>query len=135
MSYGESYFVTTFFNIVYSHNPGAAFSFLADAGGWQRWLFLAIAIGASVFLGWLIQSGVTNRGDTFAYVGILGGAIGNGVDRARLGYVVDFLDFHWGGWHWPAFNSADAFITCGVILMLVTAFRQSRAEVAEGGAC
>ena len=129
--YGATYFVTTFLNIVYTHNPGAAFSFLSNAGRWQRWFFLAIAIAAAVFLSWLIRRGVTSRGETIAYVAILGGAVGNAVDRARLGYVVDFLDFHWNGWHWPAFNSADAFITCGAVLMLVLAFGQSQAERAQ----
>lgn len=134
MPYGASYVVTSFFNIVYTHNPGAAFSFLADAGGWQRWFFLVIAIAAAVFLGWLIRRGVTNRGATIAYVAILAGAVGNAIDRARLGHVVDFLDFHWGRWHWPAFNSADTFITLGVIVMLVAAFRQPRSERARRSA-
>ena len=125
MPYGASVFVTSFFNIVYTHNPGAAFSFLADAGGWQRWFFLAIAIGAAVFLGWLIRRGVTSRGETIAYVAILAGAVGNAIDRARLGYVVDLLDFHWGRWHWPAFNLADSFISLGVIAILLQSFRQS----------
>ena len=128
MPFGSSYAVTSFFNIVYVHNPGAAFSFLADAGGWQRWFFLAIAIAASVFLAWMLRRGVSSRSETIAYVAILGGALGNAVDRVRLGYVVDFLDFHWRGWHWPAFNSADAYITVGVILLLGAAYLQWRSE-------
>lgn len=131
MPYGASYPVTSFFNLVYTHNPGAAFSFLAEAGGWQRWFFLSIAIGAAIFLTWMIRRGVSSRTETIAYVAFLGGAVGNAVDRARLGYVVDFLDFHWRGWHWPAFNSADAFITLGAIVLVATAFLQSRGEKAS----
>ena len=124
--YGSRQPVTDFFNIVYVHNPGAAFSFLADAGGWQRWFFLAIALGAAAFLTWLLRRGVSSRGETIAYVAILGGALGNAIDRMRLGHVVDFLDFHWRGWHWPAFNSADACISLGVAVLILTALVQAR---------
>ena len=128
MPLAASYNVTSFFNLVHVHNPGAAFSFLASAGGWQRWFFLAIAIAAVGFLTWMLRRGVSSRGETIAYVAILAGALGNAIDRARLGYVVDFLDFHWRGWHWPAFNSADACITVGVIILLATAFVQGHAH-------
>lgn len=126
MPFGASYAITSYFNLVHARNPGAAFSFLADAGGWQRWFFLAVAIGAVVFLTWMIRRGVSSRAETVAYVAILAGALGNAIDRARLGYVVDFLDFHWRGWHWPAFNSADACITLGVIIIVCTAFLHGR---------
>ena len=125
---GFNYEVTSFFNIVHGRNTGAAFSFLADAGGWQRWFFLVIAVGAAVFLGWLIRRGVASRGETIAYVAILGGALGNAIDRARLGYVVDFLDFHLAGWHWPAFNAADMCITLGAGVLVAMAIIQSRHE-------
>ena len=126
MPFGASYTVTSFFNLVHARNPGAAFSFLADAGGWQRWFFLAIALGAVAFLTWLIRRGVSSRDETVAYVAILAGALGNAIDRARLGYVVDFLDFHWREWHWPAFNSADACIMLGAIIIVCSASFQGR---------
>jgi signal peptidase II len=122
---GFNYAVTSFFNIVHARNPGAAFSFLADAGGWQRWFLLVVAIGAAVFLAWLIRRGIASRAETIAYVAILGGALGNAIDRARLGYVVDFLDFHLKGWHWPAFNTADVCITTGAIVLVAMALTQS----------
>ena len=131
MPFGASYAITSYFNLVHARNPGAAFSFLADAGGWQRWFFLAFALGAVGFLTWMIRRGVSSRTETVAYVAILGGALGNAIDRARLGYVVDFLDFHWRGWHWPAFNSADACITLGAIMIVCTAFFQGRAAQSQ----
>lgn len=130
-AFGFSYAVTSFFNIVHARNTGAAFSFLADAGGWQRWFFLTIAIAVALFLGWMLRRGVTSRSETAAYVLILGGALGNAVDRARLGYVVDFLDFHVKGWHWPAFNSADVCITLGAIILIGTALCQPREQTSR----
>jgi signal peptidase II len=114
--------VLPFFNITLAYNSGAAFSFLADAGGWQRWFFTAVAVVASVVIvAWLLKL----RGErmvALALALILGGAIGNLWDRLTLGHVVDFLDFHWAGYHFPAFNVADSAITVGAILLIVDMF-------------
>lgn len=114
--------VFSWFNMTLAHNYGAAFSFLADAGGWQRWFFVVLAVAISlVLLVWLIR---LPRREWMTGLGlglILGGAVGNVVDRIRLGYVVDFIDVHFAGWHYPAFNIADSAITCGVILLLLDA--------------
>ncbi|NND44653.1 MAG: lipoprotein signal peptidase [Xanthomonadales bacterium] len=119
--------ITSWLNLTLAHNYGAAFSFLADAGGWQRWFFTLLASGVTlVLLVWLFRL----RKDewlTGASLGlIIGGAVGNLVDRIRLGYVVDFIDVHYAGHHWPAFNIADSAISCGIVLMLVDAFLMSR---------
>lgn len=118
---GWSLEVTPFFNLVHVLNPGAAFSFLAGAGGWQRWFFLAIALGASIWLAWMLTKPV-RRLEALAYSLILGGAIGNGFDRVARGQVVDFLDFHLRGMHWPAFNIADVAICVGAGLILFFSF-------------
>lgn len=115
--------VTPFFNLVHALNPGAAFSFLAGAGGWQRHFLTVLGVLVSVGLMVLLQRGVRHRLETIAYVCIIGGAMGNVVDRLRLGAVVDFLDFYWKTAHWPAFNLADVFIVGGVALVLVSSFR------------
>lgn len=100
-------------------NPGAAFSFLGDAGGWQRWLFSGLALVVSVLLVvWLRQTPREQRWLASAYALILGGAVGNLIDRLRHGHVVDFVDVHWRGWHFPAFNVADAAITCGAAILI-----------------
>ncbi len=117
--------VTPFFNLVRTMNPGAAFSFLADAGGWQRHFLTVLGLLVSAGLIALLKRGVCHRMETIAYVGIIGGAMGNVLDRLRMGAVVDFLDFHWKAQHWPAFNFADVFIMGGVGLILVASF-QSR---------
>lgn len=114
---GESIGVTGFFNLVYTMNPGAAFSFLASEPGWQRWFFSAIAFGASIVLVVLIARHPRDPQAT-AYTLILGGAIGNLVDRIRHGAVIDWLDFHAHAMHWPAFNLADVWIVIGAGLML-----------------
>jgi signal peptidase II len=114
----ESVAVTSFFNLVLVMNPGASFSFLADAGGWQRWFFIVLALAISVWLVWEIRRHAQERLLPFAFALVLGGALGNVIDRIRFGAVVDFLDFHVAGWHWPAFNVADSAITVGVILLL-----------------
>lgn len=113
--------VTGFFNLVHVLNPGGAFSFLAGAGGWQRWFFLAIALGASIWLAWILAKPVRSV-EALAYSLILGGALGNAVDRAARGQVVDYLDFHLRGLHWPAFNIADMAITGGAIALVVASF-------------
>lgn len=116
---GDSTVVTSFFNIVRAHNTGAAFSFLAGASGWQRWLFTGIGIAATVLILWMLKSHAGQKLFSFALACILGGAVGNVVDRLLHGYVVDFLDFHWAGWHFPAFNVADAGISIGAACLIL----------------
>lgn len=115
---GESLPVTSFFNLVLVFNSGAAFSFLADAGGWQKWFFIVLALGISVWLVVMIRQHAAERLQPLAFTLVLSGALGNVIDRLRFGAVVDFLDFHVAGWHWPAFNVADSAITVGVVLLL-----------------
>ena len=119
--------VFSWLNITLAHNYGAAFSFLSSAGGWQRWFFIILSSVVSlVLLIWLLR---LPRNEWLTGLGlalVLGGAIGNLVDRVQLGYVVDFVDVHYSGWHFPAFNVADSAITCGVILLLLDAFIMSR---------
>lgn len=115
---GDSTRLTDFFNIVRAHNTGAAFSFLASASGWQRWFFTAVGCAASIFIILLIRSHPSQKLFCFGLACILSGAIGNVVDRVRYGYVVDFLDFHLQGRHFPAFNLADSAITLGVICLI-----------------
>jgi signal peptidase II len=118
--------VTSFFNLVLVFNPGASFSFLADAGGWQKWFFVVLALGISLWLLSLLRKHAQERLLPAALALILGGAVGNVIDRLRFGAVVDFLDFHLAGYHWPAFNVADSAITVGVALMLWHQFRQPK---------
>lgn len=110
---GESHTITSFFNLVRVHNAGAAFSFLADASGWQRWFFTVLGIGAAVLIIWMLKNHPGQRLFCLALACILGGAVGNVIDRILYGYVVDFLDFHWMGIHFPAFNVADSAISLG----------------------
>ncbi len=116
---GDSTTITGFFNVVRVHNTGAAFSFLASASGWQRWFFTGIGVAAAVFIVWMLRSHPGQRLFSFALSCVLGGAIGNVVDRLLHGYVVDFLDFHWAGWHFPAFNVADAAISIGAACLIL----------------
>ncbi len=114
--------VTPFFNLVLVHNTGAAFSLLADAGGWQRWFFVVLTLTiAAIVAVWLWRSARAQRATPLALALVLGGAIGNLIDRLRFGHVIDFLDFHAAGWHWPAFNLADSAISCGAVLLVVLA--------------
>ena len=122
----ESQIVTPFFNLVLVFNAGAAFSFLAGAGGWQKWFFVILALGISFWLLGLLRKHAHERLLPAALSLILGGAIGNVIDRLRFDAVVDFLDFHFAGYHWPAFNVADSAITVGVALMLLHQFRFSK---------
>ncbi len=115
---GESLPMTSFFNLVLVYNSGAAFSFLSDAGGWQKWFFVALALVISGWLVVMIRQHAAERLQPLAFALVLGGALGNVIDRLRFGAVVDFLDFHVAGWHWPAFNVADSAITVGVVLLL-----------------
>ena len=123
---GDGTSVTSFFNVIRVHNTGAAFSFLAGAGGWQRWLFTAIGFAAAGFILWMLKSHAGQKLFSFAMACILGGAIGNVIDRLLYGYVVDFLDFHWAwlgpvftGGHFPAFNIADSAISVGAACLIV----------------
>jgi signal peptidase II len=122
-AHGERLEVTGFFNMVLVFNKGAAFSFLANAPGWQTPLLVAFALGAAVLVSVLL---LRSPGRALFCAGlslILGGAVGNVIDRLRFGYVVDFLDFHAAGWHWPAFNVADSAITVGAVLLILDGFR------------
>jgi signal peptidase II len=112
--------------VVRAHNTGAAFSFLADAAGWQRWFFMAIGIAAAVFIIWMLKSHAGQKLFCFSMAAILGGAVGNVIDRVMHGYVVDFLDFHLAGRHFPAFNVADSAITIGAICLVIDELRRVR---------
>lgn len=116
---GDSNQITSFFNIVRVHNSGAAFSFLAGASGWQRWFFTALGVLAALVILWMLKSHGGQKLFAFSLACILGGAIGNVIDRVLYGYVVDFLDFHWRGWHFPAFNIADSAITIGAACLIL----------------
>ena len=116
--YGEVREVTPFFNLVLVHNTGAAFSFLAEAGGWQRWFFTAVAVAISAMLIWMLRKPGTGTLLSFGLALVLGGALGNLYDRVTLGYVVDFVQLHAGGYYFPAFNVADSAITAGVVLLI-----------------
>jgi signal peptidase II len=118
--------VMPFFNLVLVYNRGAAFSFLAGAGGWQRELFTAIAVIASLWIVWLLRRYPQQTLFCLALSLVLGGAVGNVIDRVMIGAVVDFLDFHAYGWHWPAFNVADSAITCGAVLLVWDGLRGIR---------
>lgn len=118
LTFGEHIAVTSFFDLVLYHNEGAAFSFLAGAGGWQRMFFSAFAVIASLVILRLLRRHAGEKLFCFALSLILGGALGNLYDRLTLGYVVDFLYFHYQSWYWPAFNVADSAITVGVALLL-----------------
>jgi len=111
-------------NFTYVHNTGAAFSFLSSAGGWQRWFFVAIALVASISLSvWLTRLKPSERWMAVTLSLILGGAIGNVLDRIAYGYVIDFIDVYYQTWHWPVFNIADCAISVGVLMMLIDTFR------------
>lgn len=133
MQLGDSRTVTEFFNIVRAHNKGAAFSFLADAGGWQRWFFTGLGIAASLFIVWVMRSHPTQKLFCFSVAMIMGGALGNVVDRLLHGYVVDFLQFRFSllepifhGGYFPSFNIADSAITLGAICLILDEIRRVR---------
>jgi signal peptidase II len=125
-AYGDSHFVTSFFNIVRAHNTGAAFSMLADAGGWQRWLLVGLGVAATGFISLMLK----RQGHQTLFASslslILGGALGNVIDRLVHGYVVDFLQLHWGNAYFPAFNVADSAITVGAVLFIFDELRRVR---------
>jgi signal peptidase II len=118
-SYGESRPVTSFFNVVRVHNTGAAFSFLAGASGWQRWFFVGLGIVASVVIVWMLKKHPTQKLFCFSVTMILGGALGNVIDRLLHGYVVDFIQLHYAGRAFPSFNVADSAITLGAICLVL----------------
>ncbi len=121
--------VTSFFNIVRVHNTGAAFSFLAGAAGWQRWFFIGLGAVAAVFIVWMLRKHGTQKLFCWALALILGGALGNVIDRLLHGYVVDFIQVHWRGWYFPSFNVADSAITVGAgFLILDELLRVRRAR-------
>jgi len=122
-------YVLPVLDLVHVRNTGAAFSFLASASGWQRELFIGIGLAASAWIVWMLHR--AHRGQVMFCLAlslILGGALGNVIDRFRLGAVVDFLHFHWGPYYWPAFNLADSAITCGAALLILDAFRAGRSR-------
>ena len=123
---GDSTPVTSFFNIVRAHNPGAAFSFLANESGWQRWFFTGVGCVAAAIIIWMLKSHSTQKLFSFSMACILGGAVGNVIDRMVYGHVIDFLDFHWSwmapmfhGGHFPAFNVADSAISIGAVCLIL----------------
>ncbi len=124
LAYGQSDPVTSFFNLVMVYNKGAAFSFLSDQSGWQRYFFTGISVLASLFILWMLKRNSTQRLFCWALALILGGAVGNLIDRVAYGHVIDFLDFHIAGWHWPAFNVADSAITVGALLFVLDELRR-----------
>ena len=126
---GESINILPFFDLTYVHNLGAAFSFLADQGGWQRWFFTAIAAIASiVFTVWLAKTPKTQTLLNIAFALMLSGALGNLIDRVLFGYVIDFLDFYIGSSHWPVFNIADSMIFIGAALMIIDSFKNDQSK-------
>ena len=130
--FGESLTVLSVFDLVLAHNTGAAFSFLSDAGGMQRWLFGIIAIVASVWIVWLLRRHSMQTLFALALSMILGGALGNLIDRIAYGYVVDFLHFHWNEHYFPAFNIADSAITCGAFLLILDSLKERKHGPAAG---
>ncbi|MFO7551778.1 MAG: signal peptidase II [Haliea sp.] len=133
LEYGRPLVLTSWFNLTLQYNPGAAFSFLSDAGGWQRYFFSAIAVVISAILVlWLYRLPATQRLLPLSLALILGGAIGNLWDRVVLGHVVDFISVHYGGYFFPAFNIADSAITVGAALMILDSLLASRPD-SNGG--
>ncbi|WP_047539546.1 signal peptidase II [Methylotenera versatilis] len=122
--YAEHLTVTSFFDVVRYHNEGAAFSFLADAGGWQKWFFSGISLVAILVITYLLKKHQNQKLFCTGLALVLGGAIGNLYDRLTLGYVVDFLHFHYQAYAWPAFNVADSAICVGVALLLIDSFKK-----------
>lgn len=125
----ESIDIVPFFQLTYVQNQGAAFSFLDDAGGWQRWFFIALSLMASLFITlWLSRLPKAEKLQSVGLAMVLGGAIGNLIDRVIYGYVIDFLDVYYQQWHWPVFNLADSAITVGVFLLLLDSFRNKESS-------
>ncbi len=130
MELHQSIQLIPYFQLTYVHNQGAAFSFLDDAGGWQRWFFIILSSTVSIVLCiWLTRLPNTAVWESAGLALVLGGALGNLIDRVIYGYVIDFLDVYYNTWHWPAFNIADSAITIGVAILLLDSFRQQRKAV------
>ena len=123
---GDSHTVNAFFNIVRVHNTGAAFSFLAGAAGWQRWFFIGLGTAAALFIVWMLRSHGAQRLFSLALALILGGAVGNVIDRLLHGYVVDFIQVHYGNAYFPSFNVADSAITLGAVVLILDELRRVR---------
>lgn len=123
---GDGWALTSCFNLVFVFNRGAAFSFLAGADGWQRWFFVVLALGVSLWIVAMLRRQPDDRLGSAALSLVLGGAVGNVIDRFAHGAVVDFLDFHWAGYHFPAFNVADSAITLGVVLLAWQQWQEGR---------
>ena len=128
LQYGERWHVLPIFDFTLLYNPGAAFSFLANGQGWQRWLFTVIALGAVGLIIRLLRRNPEQRLFCASMACILGGAIGNVIDRIQHGHVIDFLLFYWDSWYFPAFNVADIAITCGAILLILDEILRARRE-------
>ena len=129
LSYARPVEVLPFFDLTLLYNTGAAFSFLADHDGWQRWFFVFLAgVITAALLAWLVFVAIRDWRVKAGITAVIGGAIGNVIDRVAYGHVVDFLDFHVAGWHWPAFNIADAAITIGVALIIWAELRPAGRE-------
>jgi len=123
---GEAHMVTPFFDIVRAHNRGAAFSFLNDASGWQRWFFVGLGVAAAGFIVWMLRRHGGQRLFSWALALILGGALGNVIDRLVHGHVIDFLQVHWKSHYFPSFNAADSAITIGAALLILDELRRVR---------
>ena len=124
LAYGQSTYVNDYLNLVMVYNRGAAFSFLSDQSGWQRYFFSALAGTVSIFIVWMLSRNANERLFCWSLSLILGGAVGNLIDRIAYGHVIDFLDFHLHAWHWPAFNVADGAITIGAALFVLDELRR-----------
>ena len=131
LRYGQRIVVLPFFDFTLLYNPGAAFSFLAQADGWQRWFFTILGLGASIFIVWMMHKSRSNKRLMLALTLILGGALGNVIDRIAYGHVVDFLLFYWKDWYYPAFNIADTCITLGAILLILDELLRLRGQHAR----
>jgi signal peptidase II len=131
LRYGQRIAVLPFFDFTLLYNPGAAFSFLAQADGWQRWFFTILGLGASIFIVWMMHKSRSNKRLMLALTLILGGALGNVIDRIAYGHVVDFLLFYWKDWYYPAFNIADTCITLGAILLILDELLRLRGQHAR----
>ena len=134
LQFGESRFIFSWFNLVLAHNKGAAFSFLANAGGWQREFFIVLTLTISLVLIWMLRSNHTNRVLAIALSLVIGGAFGNLYDRVLHGHVVDFIQWHVAGYYWPAFNVADSAICIGAGMLIFDSFRKPAGSPASGQA-
>ena len=127
LEYARPVVVTSFFNWTLLHNPGAAFSFLSDAGGWQRWFFILVSVAISlVVVVWMARVPSVDRRQLLALALLLGGAVGNLWDRVLHGFVVDFIQLHYGGYYWPAFNVADSAICVGAAILIIDSLLAGR---------